>query len=105
MHGRRQYGESSFLPIWLYAIAIVGIIVITQVIAHNISEESAVRAAEGFGYTNVQVTDRHTFFVNFQGCAKEDLVMFDVTATDANNVERSFVVCDGLFKGATVRFK
>ncbi len=101
----RYSSRSSELPLWLYGVLIVAFVVIQQLIAHGISENNAVRAAEGSGYTNVKVIDRHTIFPNFQGCGKEDMVMFDVTGTDAQGVEREMIVCDGLFKAATVRFK
>ena len=88
----------------LYLIILIVIIVAEQGIAHIISERSAMRAAEAIGYTDVKVTDRHTFFPNFQGCGRDDMVKFDVTGIDPKGVTRKFFVCDGLLKGATVRF-
>ena len=88
----------------LYIVFFAAAITVEQGIAHNISKDGAVHAAEAMGYSDVKITDRHTFFPNFRGCGKDDMVKFDVTATDPKGVERKFFVCDGLFKGATVRF-
>lgn len=88
----------------LYLLLFLVFVGIEQAIAHNIGEGSAVRAAEAMGYSDIKITDRHTVFPNFQGCGSDDLVKFDVTGVDQKGVERTFFVCDGLFKGATVRF-
>lgn len=88
----------------LYLILFVAFVIAEQAIARSISEDGAVHAAEAMGYNDVKITDRHTVFPNFQGCGRDDLVKFDVSGVDQKGVERKFFVCDGLFKGATVRF-
>lgn len=90
---------------WLLWLALLVMIVIAeQGIAHGISTNGAVNAAQAMGYTDVKITDRHTILPSIQGCGTDDLVKFDITGTDLKGMERSFFVCDGIFKGATVRF-
>lgn len=101
MHSSRSNG----IPVWASVAIIVVAISFQQIAAHTIAESGAIRAAEGMGYTNVKVIDRHTFFPGLQGCSRSDMVMFDVTGTDPRGKKRSFIVCDGVFKASTVRFK
>lgn len=103
MYGRET--ESSWKQLGIPIAAVIGFVVFQSLVGHGISQDNAVRAAESSSYTDVMVTERHTFMVGLQGCAKSDWVMFDVTAKDATGTQRTFIVCDGLFKAATIRFK
>lgn len=61
--------------------------------------DSARRAAEHTGLTNVAMTG-YRFF----GCGKDDIYADGFTATDARGSHVSGVVCAGPLKGSTVRF-
>lgn len=91
--------------LWLCLVAVTVMLVIGQIVAHSISENGAINAAEAMRYEDIQVTGPHTILPNLQGCSSSDLVKFDVTGVDARGKTRTFFVCDGLFKGATPRFK
>ncbi|MBL8159267.1 hypothetical protein JNJ66_02315 [Candidatus Saccharibacteria bacterium] len=93
------YGNGWPFPL----IGLAAIMLVFQVLARLVSEDGAVRAAEAFGYTNITVTDRDTFFVGLRGCGNDDLVKFDVTGTGPGGEQRELVVCTGMLKGATVR--
>ena len=62
------------------------------------------RIVENAGYINPEVTDVDILFVQLQGCGEDDLVGYDVSATSATTGnEVNLRVCDGIFKGMTIR--
>lgn len=61
--------------------------------------DTARRAAESSGLTEVQTTGYRVF-----GCSDDDTFHTGFTAKNANGKHVSGVVCSGWFKGATVRF-
>lgn len=85
-------------------ILIAVILGVEQLIALSISDRGAMQAAQAMGFTEVRVTSRTTLFPNLQGCGESDMVKFNVTGRNSSGKQQSFFVCDGLFKGATVRF-
>ena len=103
-NSRREKTKSM----WIYVTPLLIVVlanVALQIIALNISPDSAIKAAETLGYTNVTVTDRQTFMLGLKGCGNGDGVKFNITATDPKGQTQAFYFCQGfLFKGATPRF-
>lgn len=99
----RPYLPSYSSSGWMILLFVLCVIM-EQLIAHSVGTGSAVRAAEAMGYSNIKVTGRHTVFPGLQGCGENDMVKFDVSGVGPKGVTRTFFVCDGFFKGATVRF-
>lgn len=60
--------------------------------------DSATRALEASGYTEIQITG-----YNFFGCDEKDTFHTGFTAKGSNGKPIEGVVCGGWFKGATIR--
>jgi len=86
--------------------AIIAMLFMLTACGMFVKEDKVTKAVEKQGYTNVQVLDKHIFFVNWRGCSKSDEAAFDVLATNALGQNVDLVVCAGWpFKGVTVRSK
>lgn len=55
------------------------------------------------GYNNASLTDTDTFMTGLQGCDATDAVKHEFIATAPNETRVKVMVCNGLFKGATIR--
>jgi len=67
------------------------------------SEESAVKAAEVQGFSEVRVTDKAIVLLSWRGCGSGDVARFSVSAKNAQGKDVNFYVCTGFFKGSTIR--
>lgn len=76
------------------------LIVLLFVIAGCTAPDSAREILENQGYTNVKAGG-YSFF----GCGSNDLWHTKFTATSPAGKEINGIVCEGVFKGATIRFK
>jgi len=72
-----------------------------------VNQQVAVDAMQGAGFTDIQIVDKHTVFVDLQGCSAEDVVKFDVAATNSRGerVSNAYVCAGWPFKGATIRYR
>lgn len=65
--------------------------------------DQAKQHAEDIGFTEVEVTDHHWFFVSFRGCGT-DAAMFRFKAKNINGKNVKLNACVGWpFKGVTIR--
>ena len=64
----------------------------------GVNPQSAKRALEAQGLTDVKI-EGYSWF----GCAKDDAFASNFTAKGTNGAEVTGSVCQGLFKGTTVR--
>lgn len=69
------------------------------IVATCTDSDGAKRHLSALGFTEIE-TDGYRFF----GCGQEDGWRTGFTAVSPNGTRVSGVVCDGMFKGATVRF-
>lgn len=70
------------------------------------SRENVVKAVEKQGYTNVQILEKHIFFVDWHGCGSDDDAIFNATATNPTGKQVDILICAGWpFKAVTVRTK
>jgi hypothetical protein len=59
-------------------------------------------AAQGF--SDISITEKKMFFVQFRGCSEGDSAMYTVNATNpAGKKVEGITVCSGVWKGATIR--
>jgi len=86
-------------------VLIIPVILIGWLISTNsISEDVAYNVAEGLGYTDVEVTSKEIWFIQFNGCGESDQALFHVHGVNPAGNEDDFIVCAGIFKGGTPRF-
>lgn len=107
--GRRRRSPYDAGIDWWGLITIVGIIVLfvlSLVRGAFVSRDDAVRAAETFGFSEVQITNHHWFLVGFAGCDMQDAAAFPARAINPTGDPVEIVVCSGFpLKGFTVRIK
>lgn len=72
---------------------------------NSIPQERAVKALEAQGFSDVKITKRSVVFVNFCGCDQSDIVKFDAMVTNSRGERVHLIVCGGIFKGMTIRYK
>lgn len=65
----------------------------------GVNPSTATRALEAQGLTNVQIEG-----YSWLGCGKEDTFASNFSATGVNGAAVTGQVCQGLFKGTTVRY-
>lgn len=71
-----------------------------------LSENDAIMAAEKQGYSNVEVREKHIFFIGLRGAGNDDAALFQATATNPAGQKTDILICMGWpFKGATIRTK
>jgi hypothetical protein len=71
--------------------------------AANISDDRAVHAAKALGLSDIHVDDSAIWFIEFSGCADDDMKQWTVSGTNAQGQRVTITVCAGFWKGATVR--
>lgn len=106
-HVRRHVGSGFTIIELIIIAAIVGIIVSLFVPAFGGHEEkraAALRAAETFGFTNVQLNETSSGCASSNGCGDDDSYAFPATAVNQADKRVSFVICCGSGpSGCTVR--
>lgn len=102
---RRVYnGDNSLLAPIGMAVATVALWSVNIAITNgSYGSERGQEYLEQQGYTNVESTGTHMFFVGFQGCGESDSVKYSFEATAPNGDSVDMMVCKGLFKAATIR--
>lgn len=69
-----------------------------------VSEKKAITALETQGFSNIKITHRAIWFIEFRGGDKSDAVRFTATATNpAGKPVTVYVFSGWIFKGATIR--
>ena len=69
-----------------------------------VGENSAVKAMEAQGYTEVEVTDHSWLAVGLRGCSVHDAARLTVRAKNSAGETAEMYVCAGWpFKGGTIR--
>jgi len=98
--------RSSLLwRIGFWSLVIVVIAVTEFSCGNSIPQERAVNALRANGFTDVEVTKRSVVFVSLRGCDKSDNVKFDAMVTNSRGERVHVIVCGGIFKGMTIRYK
>lgn len=77
---------------------IAALIAVTALLAGCSDDDTARRALEAHGYTNIEITGYKMF-----GCGKDDTYRTGFRAVSQAGTVVEGVVCSDLFKGATVR--
>jgi len=98
-----SFDRTDKRPVLLALVVVTGVLIITQLLANSVPEDRAIKAAEDVGYSNVRVISKDTVFIQLKGCDKSDSVLFNIEGTNPTGQKRTFIVCAGWFKGATVR--
>lgn len=100
-HRRRSSGS---LPVIVYLSLMVVVVFLSMQRGSCADEEQAIRAAENFGFSEVEVLDKSIWFIGFKGCSSSDAALFEVRARNPAGKEVEVGVCVGWpFKGATMR--
>lgn len=86
---------------FVFAIAIVGMCSVTLTGCSD--PTTAARALSDQGYNDVKLTGRPGFLFFFSGCSDNDTFATGFNAKNVNGKPVSGVVCNGWFKGATIR--
>jgi hypothetical protein len=94
-------GCVSYLATFAFLMALDG--VMGEIVEHGYSEGDARQYLEQVGYSNEKLIDEDTILVGFQGCDQTDAVKYEFMATAPNGTAMRVMVCNGLFKGATIR--
>jgi len=69
-----------------------------------VNDNNVINAVKKQGYRNIEIVNKHIFFVNWRGCSKEDEACYDLIATNSNGERVNILACAGWpFKGVTVR--
>ncbi|MDW9491691.1 hypothetical protein [Sinorhizobium meliloti] len=81
-------------------LAVIVVVIIAVFLAGcGVNSQSATRALEAQGMKDVKI-EGYSWF----GCGKEDSYSSSFSATGANGQPVTGVVCQGFWKGTTVRF-
>jgi hypothetical protein len=97
-----------YLESWVYwVIAIVAIFLFVILAeagcASLTSQQKAERALETSGFTHIYSPHREWFFIQYKGCGNEDAALYRFKATNPVGKPVTVTVCEGFFKGATIR--
>src|SRR4051812_41536728 len=76
---------------------------IGKYVEHGYGPDEAKQYLDQNGYKNEHLIDTDTFAVGFAGCDQLDAVKHEFLATAPNDTKVKVMVCNGLFKGATIR--
>lgn len=103
-----RYHRSIWDGIWIYVLIFFLFLAIAcggnYLLGKSASQSNAEKALSNQGFEQIHLVKRHVFFVELQGCGKEDVAKFDFTAVNPRNQLVHVSVCEGWpFKGATVR--
>lgn len=89
----------------LIALLVVGGLWIGASASYFIEPDAAVRALEAQGFVEIELKEKTYWWVSFRGCGSSDSVKFEFAAYNVRGNPVNVIVCDGWFKGATVRFE
>ena len=71
-----------------------------------VDEQSAIRAMEDQGFTNVKIVEESRVFPILGGCSDSDTAAFGMNAINSQGKLIGATVCVGWpFKGSTIRYK
>lgn len=84
----------------VFATILVIIILVGMLAGCGVNPNSATKALEAQGMTDVQIEG----YAWFGGCGKDDAFQSYFSATGANGQPITGSICQGFFKGTTVRF-
>lgn len=88
----------------LLVIVIVVALFLSVLRGALVSENTAVRALEKQGYSNVKIIDHDWVLIGLRGCDGHDAAKFTAEVTNPAGKNTEVFVCTGwLFKGATIR--
>jgi hypothetical protein len=99
-----MYGNSA-LPLLAYLLVFLAAIAWEFGIGILASEDTAVKAAEVQGFSDVRVTDKAIVFLSWRGCGSGDAARFSLQAKNSQGKDVDFYVCTGFWKGSTIRTK
>ncbi len=98
--------QENIIAIFLYICLVVAIIGLSIGRGIFVDESVAARALENQGFSEVNIVEKHWFFVGFRGCDSGDAAQFVVRCKNPANKEVEVFVCSGWpFKGSTIRTK
>lgn len=100
---RTSFGMVTFIMLVIAVVVVVAIFGSRVYI--NSGKTSAIDAAESMGYTDVTVGLAALNPGTLLGCSDEDDLVYRMSATGIDGIERELVYCTGaFFKGGTIRF-
>ena len=93
------------IPIEAYVVVAMAVIFFFVIVRGSfVNEETAIRALETQGFSEIKVTDHAWFAIGFRGGDKNDAARFTATAKNPAGKQVTVYVFAGWpFKGATVR--
>lgn len=103
---RRLKAKSWFSAIFtaLFFISVFVSVLLLCQRGNCADEESAIRAAENFGFSEVKVIEKSIWFIGLRGCSGGDAALFELRAKNPAGRVVNVGVCLGWpFKGATMR--
>ena len=97
---------SNFMQAMIYVVIICVVLFFSMCSGTMVDPEDAVKSAESMGFSDVQITETHAFFVSWKGCSSTDAAMVELRAINPAGDPADLFVCMGWpFKGGTVRTK
>lgn len=89
----------------ILALFLVAALLYSAFFGSMVSDDEATNALSDAGFTNITITDRDPYFVDFKGCGQDDEMMFKATATNSAGKVVHVTVCTGFFlKNTTIRY-
>jgi len=90
---------------WLPLAAALAFLLFTSCVAGRFAnQQTAERLLTTNGFTKINLKDRSSIFVGWQGCGKTDLTLFTFEATNPIGKRVTVEICQGWpIKGATIR--
>lgn len=84
----------------------LGIIACLMLAGCGTHDVEATKSLDDLGFSNITITDRGSWFANWNGCGDDDGHWYEATANNAAGKRVNVVVCCGSnfsFKSCTVR--
>lgn len=100
-----MYGKSSLSLLGLLVIFLVVFFAWEFGSGILTSEDTAIKAAEVQGFSDVRVTNKAIVLLRWRGCGSGDSARFSLRAKNPEGKDMDFYVCTGFFKGSTIRTK
>lgn len=97
-------GETTVLAKGFGVAIVIGLLSLGMYRGEWVSNDVALKAVSDEGYTQAQITERHSILAAWYGCDEKDAACFKVTAKNSQGKPVKLVVCAGfVFKAVTVR--